>query len=200
MLSQTYTNHSIRVTGATILTRENFAASQIKAVTGHRSVTSLSIYQRVSDGEKIKMGETLGRRVGAAPPSTCSKPPVSDTPSWQPQYHQATPAPTATPKSPLTLSSQELLELCEGMFEETNTSTGGRPTASSPPVRSTSLQEIDFNMSPFLRDTASDPYFAGETMQARSQGGGAGGATHPPKFAKGPLSGEKKSTLFENLV
>ena len=168
MLSQIYTNHSIRVTGATILTRENFAASQIKAVTGHRSVTSLSIYQRVSDVEKIQMGETLGRRVGTAPaPSTCSKPPVSDN-STQPM--------PATPRSPLvTISSQELLEICHNMFEdeENNTSTG---TTSSPPVASASLQPIDFNMSPFLRDTVSDPYFAAETetrtttMTARNTG------------------------------
>ena len=64
MLSQSYTNHSIRVTGATILTRENFAASQIKAVTGHRSVTSLSIYQRVSDVDKSKWAKLLEGELG----------------------------------------------------------------------------------------------------------------------------------------
>lgn len=63
-LSQVYTNHSIRVTGATILTRKSYAASQIKAVTGHRSVSSLAIYQKVSEGEKIQMGQTLGQSVG----------------------------------------------------------------------------------------------------------------------------------------
>ena len=58
-LSQIYTNHSIRVTGATILSQNKFAPSQIMAVTGHKSVNSLAIYQRVSDEEKVEMGETL---------------------------------------------------------------------------------------------------------------------------------------------
>jgi hypothetical protein len=58
-LSQVYSNHSIRVTGATILSRQNFAASQIMAVTGHKSVSSVSVYQRVSDREKLQMGMAL---------------------------------------------------------------------------------------------------------------------------------------------
>jgi hypothetical protein len=35
-LSQVYTNHSIRVAGASILTKKAFAPSQIKDVIGHR--------------------------------------------------------------------------------------------------------------------------------------------------------------------
>ena len=41
-LSQIYTNHSIRATGATILTKGMFNPSQIMAVTGHKSVNSLT--------------------------------------------------------------------------------------------------------------------------------------------------------------
>jgi hypothetical protein len=49
-LSQSYTNHSIHATGATILTEcSNFADAQIMSVTGHTSVSSLAIYQRTSD-------------------------------------------------------------------------------------------------------------------------------------------------------
>lgn len=37
-LSQIYTNHSVRATGATILTKSMFSPSQIMSVTGHKSV------------------------------------------------------------------------------------------------------------------------------------------------------------------
>jgi hypothetical protein len=46
-LSQIYTNHSIRATGATILGR-NCSMAQIMAVTGHKSASSVAVYQRVS--------------------------------------------------------------------------------------------------------------------------------------------------------
>ena len=56
-----YTNHSKRATGATILSKNMFGAAQIMAVTGHKSVQSLSVYQRVDDSEKILMGHTLSK-------------------------------------------------------------------------------------------------------------------------------------------
>ena len=59
-LSKMYTNHSIRVTSASILTRKKYSFSQIKEITGHKSVSSLAIYQRVSDNEKMEMGKCLG--------------------------------------------------------------------------------------------------------------------------------------------
>jgi hypothetical protein len=46
-LSQIYTNHSIRATGANILGR-NCSMAQIMAVTGHKSASSVAVYQRVS--------------------------------------------------------------------------------------------------------------------------------------------------------
>ena len=55
-LSRSYTNHSIRVTGTTCLSRFNFNPKQIMSVTGHRSVNSLAVYQKVSDDEKLNMG------------------------------------------------------------------------------------------------------------------------------------------------
>ena len=58
-LSKVYTNHSIRVTGTTLLGRANFSDKQIMAVTGHRSVNSLAIYKKVSDQEKINMGSVM---------------------------------------------------------------------------------------------------------------------------------------------
>ena len=58
-LSQVYTNHSICVTGTTLLGRYNFFDKQIMAVSGHRSVNSLSVYKKVSDEEKITMGMAM---------------------------------------------------------------------------------------------------------------------------------------------
>ena len=50
-LSEDYTNHCIRVTGATNLT--------IMSITGHKSIESLAIYQCVQEDEKLKMGMSL---------------------------------------------------------------------------------------------------------------------------------------------
>ena len=60
-LSRMYTNHSIRATGATILSKNKFGAAQIMAVTSHKSGQSLSVYQRVDASEKILMGHTLSK-------------------------------------------------------------------------------------------------------------------------------------------
>ena len=65
-LSQAYTNHSVRVTEATILNQCQFSTSQIMAVTGHKSVSSLAIYQRVSDGEKLDMGLAISSAMGVS--------------------------------------------------------------------------------------------------------------------------------------
>lgn len=62
-LSKIYTNHSINATGASILSKSMFGPSQVMAVTGHKSVQSLSVYQRVSDDEKMMMGDSLTRNI-----------------------------------------------------------------------------------------------------------------------------------------
>ena len=58
-LSKKYTNHCVRVTGTTNLTRAHFTPNQIMAVTGHKSVNSLAMYQRVKGDEKLMMGMSL---------------------------------------------------------------------------------------------------------------------------------------------
>ena len=58
-LSRSYTNHSIRVTATTYLGREDFSSKQIMAITGHRSLNSLSIYQKVSTDKKLKMAYAM---------------------------------------------------------------------------------------------------------------------------------------------
>ena len=58
-LSKSYTNHSIRVTSATVLMRMNFSASEIMSITGHKSVQSLTRYQKTQDKQKIEMGNVM---------------------------------------------------------------------------------------------------------------------------------------------
>lgn len=58
-LSMHYTNHCIRVTGATNLSRKHYTPKQIMSVTGHKSINSLAIYQRVKEDEKLMMGMSL---------------------------------------------------------------------------------------------------------------------------------------------
>ncbi|CAG2214467.1 unnamed protein product [Mytilus edulis] len=68
-LSQVYTNHSIRATGATILTESRyFADAQIMSVTGHKSVSSLAIYQRTSDKAKFQMGQIIDAAMNGRDP------------------------------------------------------------------------------------------------------------------------------------
>ena len=55
-----YTNHSLRATAITALTRHHFSSKQIMSVTGHKSISSLAIYQKVNGNEKLKMGFALG--------------------------------------------------------------------------------------------------------------------------------------------
>ena len=58
-LSRTYTNHSIRVTAATVLTHLKFSPSEIMSVTGHKSVQSLTVYQKTKGDQKMEMGDVL---------------------------------------------------------------------------------------------------------------------------------------------
>ena len=57
-LSQRYTNHCIRVTGTTNLSKL-YNAKQVMSITGHKSLDSLAIYQRVRADEKMCMGLSL---------------------------------------------------------------------------------------------------------------------------------------------
>ena len=58
-LAKMYTNHSIRVTGTTYLTRKEFSPKQIMSITGHKSLNSLAIYQKVSTDEKLAMAYAM---------------------------------------------------------------------------------------------------------------------------------------------
>ncbi|XP_046584546.1 uncharacterized protein LOC124291570 [Haliotis rubra] len=88
-LSTVYTNHCVRVTGATILTRCNYSSSQFMSLTGHKSVQSLAIYQQTSNEEKFDIGSTLTSAV------TDEKPILA----WQP-----TPVNPSLPPTPVILA------------------------------------------------------------------------------------------------
>ncbi|KAK7094075.1 hypothetical protein V1264_007745 [Littorina saxatilis] len=62
-LSQIYTNHSIRATSATVLHRASHAPAAIQSVTGHKSLSSLAIYQHTSAQQKMDMGDTLHQHI-----------------------------------------------------------------------------------------------------------------------------------------
>lgn len=57
--SQRYTNHDIHVTSCTILYCCRFSNKEIMALTRHKSVNSLAIYQKVDFDQKICMGQTF---------------------------------------------------------------------------------------------------------------------------------------------
>lgn len=61
-LSKVYTNHSERATGASILSKCMYGPSQVMAVTGHKSVQRLSVYQRVSDAKIIHSDGRVNQR------------------------------------------------------------------------------------------------------------------------------------------
>ncbi|KAL5022064.1 hypothetical protein ScPMuIL_001219 [Solemya velum] len=65
-LSMVYTNHSIRSTGATILTKKKYVDGQVMAVTGHKSVQSLTVYQQVDTEEKLCMGRSISETIDGA--------------------------------------------------------------------------------------------------------------------------------------
>lgn len=82
-LSQIYTNHSCRVTGATILSQSNFSSAQIMSVTGQKSVSSLAVYQRISSREKEAMGDTISNTIFSRQ-SALALPTSLETPSIMP--------------------------------------------------------------------------------------------------------------------
>jgi hypothetical protein len=66
-ISQIYPNNSIRPPGATVLANNIHGAAQNMAVTGRKSVQSLTTYQRVDTGDKIKMMRTLSENLVQEP-------------------------------------------------------------------------------------------------------------------------------------
>lgn len=64
-----YTNHTLHATGATNLGKK-FQNNQVMAVTGHKSMSSLAIYQKVGTDEKLSMGYSLACSLAYPPKPT----------------------------------------------------------------------------------------------------------------------------------
>ena len=90
-LSQTYTNHSMRVTGITCLARSMYSSKQIMALSGHKSVQSLAIYQHVDKNEKLQMGDTLAKSM--QPPNQLAIPGTSGNSLERPCENPCQPGP-----------------------------------------------------------------------------------------------------------
>jgi hypothetical protein len=73
-LSKKYTNHCLRATAITILGKKNFQDTEIAAFSGHKSLSSLSIYKRTSETVKENMSTALHESIAA---SSSSKPSTS---------------------------------------------------------------------------------------------------------------------------
>ena len=83
-LSRVYTNHCLRVTSATVLSRNDFNLNDIRSVTGHRSVDGVLPYvEGTSDAQRYKMSKSLHRH-GKATSTTVSDSPVKTPVSARP--------------------------------------------------------------------------------------------------------------------
>ena len=102
-LSRIYTNHSIRVIAATFLKCANFSDNQIMSITGHKSISSLSLYEKVSTEEKLTMGKAMNQLLSAT---------TNDMPALEPAAPQ-TPAETKqlVPADPPPLQSKTSLKM-----------------------------------------------------------------------------------------
>ena len=97
-LSISYHNHSIRAMGITVLTHQDFTNSEIMSISGHKSVQSLSIYQKTAPKQKMEMGNILFQSV--AKPEDEIKRPNKQKEIEAPEMKCQLPAPTPCPALP----------------------------------------------------------------------------------------------------
>ena len=131
-LLQIYLNHSIRVTGATLLSRQQYGSKQIMSVTGHTYVSFLAVYQRVSDTEKLHMGLSLNAALGIT-------------------SRVLVPAPVnKSVSSTITQSAVEQEVLSEKTNQLPCATVVAQPVVSTPSTPTSTLRPLDFSPSPFL--------------------------------------------------
>ena len=97
-LSMDYTNHSIRVTGITVLTQQNFTNSEIMSVSGHKLVQSLTNYQKTRDLQKLEMGDVLFQSMTKQEENIKRKN-VIELPSPQQNFALPAPSPATSPSN-----------------------------------------------------------------------------------------------------
>ena len=86
--SKIYTNHCLRVTNASILQMCNYSNKEIMEITRHKSVQSLTIYQRVRPENMINMGKTLGTALTNNDQNVLAAPPQKKHCPACPPWHQ----------------------------------------------------------------------------------------------------------------
>ena len=120
-----YTNHCLRVTAVTNLSRQNFNNKQIMSITGHKSSASLEIYQKVNPSEKLEMGHTLANALTNPNPqkrsSTSTNTCENDENAAPPAKMQVVSIPTENDPDFPNFSPQDILQIveqCEKASEE----------------------------------------------------------------------------------
>ena len=151
-LSQKYTNHCIRVTGATNLTRANYSAKQIMSISGHKSLESLAIYQKVANDEKMMMGMSLMFSL-FRPEEVAKFVPAEVTPKNPPMAIAMAP-PTATVSTPYQVKVAV-------PADNSNTERAKSPTEASTSTTRPSTLETDMTLVPFnpTENTENEPSF-----------------------------------------
>jgi hypothetical protein len=138
-----YWSHGRRcgATGVTILSRRKFGPVQIMGVSGHRSVSSLSVYQRVNTDEKVEMGRALGASLMPQQQLALHS---SERPKLQ---RRLAPSSTVTRTSdlPHTESAGDLLCLTESELDDLLCDMP-EPPAMTPPARRFPLGQIQQNL------------------------------------------------------
>lgn len=141
-LSIIYKNHSVRATGATILSRHKFGSKQIMSVTGHKSVSSLAVYQRVSQEEKLEMGKTLNVVLG-----TTSHNRPSSTATTAPAKLAHCPAsPPASPPSSQLSGSRDINFQLSPFFKDLNISLRNSMSIQQPAFYGCKIKNLTVNI------------------------------------------------------
>ena len=148
-LSYKYTNHCVHVTGTTNLTRANFSPNQIMSVTGHKSVNSLAMYQRVNGNEKLMMGMSLAYNLYY--PAVVQQQMHSFTKAQREEikypHRQAVKAPVATPSPHQpNISAIATVNTAQAILPE-------EPTQNEViPFENNKMDQVDFDILDFMND------------------------------------------------
>ena len=120
-----YTNHTLHATAITMLKRDNFNDKQIMSITGHKSSSSLEIYQKVNSSEKIQMAESLGKALtkesGSRKRKSTENIDKSNTENQEPPQKQLVTIPTSEEDPDFNFSAEDILQIveqCEKNTEE----------------------------------------------------------------------------------
>ena len=99
-LSKHYTNHCIRVTGTSVLSRCRYNDKEVMSMTGQKSIQSLTVYQRVQNDKKMEMGKVLGSSLTTTDENLMKQIMPAPPPA----------APVTTMTTPLATSPQKAIE------------------------------------------------------------------------------------------